>query len=197
MPKAKSLKKLSKPELNKKLKKVRLLILDVDGVLTDGRIFWMQGQGWTRHFHVHDGYGIRLLKKAGVEIAIFSGSKTEDIQQRMKVLGIAHAYLGDEKKMHSLEDLVRVTQINPNEMAFVGDDLFDIPVLRSVGVAFTVPQAIDEVKKNVHAITSVQGGFGAVREVADLILKAKGYREELVSEKLSEESHRVSRNQGT
>ncbi len=197
MPKKTVAKKLSKVALTRQLKKIRLLILDVDGVLTDGRLFWIEGQGWTRYFHVHDGYGIRLLQKAGIQIAVFSGSKSKDIPERMKLLGISHAYLGNENKTESLNDLVRVTQIRPNEMAFMGDDLFDIPVLKKVGLAISVPQALSEVKKTAHMITKTLGGSGAVREVADLILKVQGHEETVFSEKLSEESQRGKYTQNT
>ncbi len=175
MPKKVVVKKSMSAAFVRKLRKVQLLILDVDGVLTDGKLFWIQGQGWARFFHVHDGYGIRLLKKAGIQVAVFSGSSGPDIQERMKVLGVSHAYLGNENKMESLEALVRVTQIQPSEMAYIGDDLFDIPVLKAVGLAFSVPQAVSEVKKQADYITRTLGGYGAVREVADFILKAQDH----------------------
>ncbi len=196
MKKAKNApRKLSKLALDRSLRKIRILILDVDGVLTDGKIFWIQGQGWVRSFHVHDGYGIRLLKRAGIQIALFSGSKSLDIEERVKALGIPHSYLGSENKLASLDALVRETGIQLSEVAYMGDDLFDIPVLKQVGVAFSVPHALAEVKKSVHYVTRLQGGSGAVREIADLILKAQGYREPLVSEELSKESQSGSRNQ--
>ncbi len=187
--------KRSKLNLLRDLKKLRILVLDVDGVLTDGKIFWIQGQGWVRSFHVHDGYGIRLLKRAGIQVAVFSGSQGLDIEERMKVLGISYAYLGNENKLESLDALVRATGIQPSEMAYMGDDLFDIPVLKAVRVAFSVPQAPAVVKKSAHYVTQVQGGSGAVREVADLILKTQGHQEPLVSEKLSKESQSVDQNQ--
>jgi 3-deoxy-D-manno-octulosonate 8-phosphate phosphatase (KDO 8-P phosphatase) len=159
--------------LRKKFQKVRLLILDIDGVMTDGRVFWIQGQGWTRSFHVHDGYGIKRLLKAGIQVAIFSGSNTPDIQERIQLLNIPHAYLGNEDKMQSLEHLLRVTQIPASAMAYLADDLFDLPVLNAVGLPMTVPQALTEVHQQALYTTTLLGGSGAVREVADLLLEAQ------------------------
>ena len=165
---------LTDPQLQSRLKQIRILVLDVDGVLTDGRMFWQEGSGWTRYFHIVDGYGIKLLKAAGIEVAVMSGSDTVDIRKRMEVLNIERAYLGNEDKLRSLALLGTATGLNPAQMAYVGDDLFDIPVLEQVGFAATVPHAVEAVRKRAHYITTAPGGAGAVREIADAIRQAQG-----------------------
>lgn len=165
---------LSNKAIQARLKKIKLLILDVDGVLTDGRIFWLDGQGWTRHFNVKDGYGLKVLMQAGIDVAIISGGKSKDVETRMQFLKIKHVFLGDEDKVKALGKIIEATGLTPDQMAFMGDDLFDIPVMERVGFAATVPHAVDPVKKRAHYITVYDGGMGAVREVADAIRKAQG-----------------------
>lgn len=155
-----------------KLSKIRMLILDVDGVLTDGRIWWIEGTGWTRAFSVKDGYGMKLLMKAGIDLAIISGGDSKSVRERAQFLGIKHVYLGDENKLIALEKIMRDTGFKYEQLAFVGDDLFDIPVLEVVGFSATVPHAVYEVKKAVHYVTKEPGGSGGVREICDLIRKA-------------------------
>ncbi len=152
---------------------IKMLILDVDGVLTDGRIWWVEGTGWTRSFHVRDGYGMKLLMKDGIEIALISGGDSASVRERAKFLGINHVHLGDENKIVALGKVLSDTGIKAEECAFMGDDLFDIPVLRKVGFSVTVPGAVPEVKDVVHFITQMPGGMGAVREVCDLIRRSK------------------------
>ncbi|MCM0607047.1 MAG: HAD hydrolase family protein [Xanthomonadaceae bacterium] len=152
-----------------KIKKLKCLILDVDGVLTDGRIFWIKGQGWTRQYHTQDGYGMRLLIKSGFPVAIFSGGESDDLRERIKVLGVEHAYIGNENKLIALEEFKRKTGFKESEMAFIGDELFDLPVLNKVGFSATVPHACEEVRKSVDYVTEAQGGMGAVREVIEMI----------------------------
>ncbi|MGE4232407.1 MAG: KdsC family phosphatase [Bacteriovoracia bacterium] len=155
-----------------RLKKIKLLVLDVDGVLTDSRIYWIEGTGWTRAFSVKDGYGIKLLMKAGCDVGVISGGDSKSVRERASFLGIRHVYLGDENKIIALEKIMSGTGYKVDEIAFVGDDLFDIPVLEKVGFSATVPDAVPEVKEVVHYITHGPGGNGAVREICDLIRKA-------------------------
>ncbi len=169
-----SQKLLETKDIQTRLKKIKLLILDVDGVLTDGRIFLQEGMGWTRFFHIKDGYGLKVLMKAGVQVAIISGGDSKDVRTRMEFLKIQHVFLGDEDKIKALDKIAQATGFKDDEMGFMGDDLFDIPVLKRVGFSATVPHAVDEVKECVHYITEHQGGFGAVREIADAIRKAQG-----------------------
>lgn len=165
---------LETPDIQKRLKKVKLLILDVDGVMTDGRLFWLEGHGWTRHFHIQDGYGLKVLMKSGIDVAIISGGDSKDVRIRMEFLKIKHVFLGDEDKLKALDKIIQATGLTTDQMAFMGDDLFDIPVIEKVGFSATVPHAVDPVKARVHYITQNRGGWGAVREVADAIRKAQG-----------------------
>jgi 3-deoxy-D-manno-octulosonate 8-phosphate phosphatase (KDO 8-P phosphatase) len=164
---------LESADIQARLKKIKLLILDVDGVMTDGRVFWLEGHGWSRHFHVKDGYGIKVLMKHGVDVAVISGGDSVDVRTRMVFLKIKHVFLGDEDKTKALDKIVETTQLALDQMAFMGDDLFDLPVLERVGFSATVPHAVDPVKTRVHYVTQTPGGWGAVREIADAIRKAQ------------------------
>jgi len=170
-----SAKLLQTPEIQARLKKIKLLLLDVDGVMTDGRIFWIESQGWTRNFNVKDGYGLKLLMAAGIHVGIISGGKSKDVETRASYLKVQHVFLGDENKIIALDKILASTGLNPDQIAFIGDDLFDIPVLERVGFSATVPHAVNPVKERVHYITEFEGGAGAVREVADAIRQAQGH----------------------
>lgn len=165
---------LETPDIQKRLKKIKILILDVDGVMTDGRIFWLEGHGWTRQFHTKDGYGLKVLMKAGIQVAVISGGDSKDVRIRMEFLKIPHIFLGDENKLIALDKIQASTKFAYDEMAFMGDELFDIPVMEKVGFSATVPHAVDPVKARAHYVTQFEGGWGAVREVADAIRKAQG-----------------------
>ena len=155
--------------LYQKLSGLKVLVLDVDGVMTDARVFYIEGTGWTRQFSVKDGYGMQLLMQTGVEIGIISGGDSESVRKRGEFLGVQHIYLGDKNKIEPYERIKRDVGVDDSQMAFVGDELFDIPVLEKVGFAATVPDAVPEVKAVVDYTTAEKGGFGAVREVVDLI----------------------------
>ncbi len=159
-----------------KLKNIKLLLLDVDGILTDAKIFYVHGQGWTRSYCIYDGYGIRLLQKLGVPVGVISGGQSDELKERLKVLGIQHFVIGSEDKLKSLEEIVAKTNIPYQNICFMGDELFDIPALEKVGLAITVPNAMLEVQEMVHWITSKSGGDGAVREVIDGIRKAQNLK---------------------
>lgn len=154
-----------------KLKPLRYLLLDIDGVLSDGRIFWNPPSGWTRFFHVRDGYGIKLWQRSGRQVGILSGGDSEDVRQRIQSLGITHFALGKEEKLEGLERLRTEWGARFEEIAFIGDDLFDLPVLERVGFSCTVPDAVAAVRARVDYQTQAPGGGGAVREVIDLILE--------------------------
>ena len=166
---------LKTPDMQARLKKIKMLLLDVDGVMTDGRIFWLDGHGWTRYFHIKDGYGLKLLMKAGIQVGIISGGDSKDVRTRAEFLKLNHVFLGDENKIVALDKVMAATGFKYDEIAFMGDELFDIPVLEKVGFSATVPHAVEPVKERVHYITECEGGWGAVREVADAIRKAQGH----------------------
>ncbi len=156
-------------DLRARLRAVRLLCLDVDGVLTDGHLYWTEGNGWSQRFNVRDGYGIKLLQEAGVEICILSGGDVRSARARADSLGIKRAYFGITDKVAVFSDVAGELGIAPGEAAFIGDELVDIPLLKLVGFSATVPDAVDEVLAIVHHVTRRPGGNGAVRELCDLI----------------------------
>ena len=174
IPTTAAAKLLETDDLQNRLKKIKILILDVDGVLTDGRVFWLEGHGWTRHFHVKDGYGLKVLMKCGIGVAVISGGDSKDVRTRMEFLKIPHIFLGDEDKCKALDKIIAATGLKTEQMAFIGDELFDIPVMEKVGFSATVPHAVDAVKARAHYVTETEGGSGAVREIADAIRKAQG-----------------------
>ena len=148
-----------------------MLVLDVDGVLTDCRI-WMDSNGdWKRFYSIRDGVGIKRLVESGYKLAIITGTKAEDIRARVKVLGIHYLYEGASDKMPSFIELQKQSGLPPEEMAYVGDDYFDIPLMQKVAFAATVPEAVEEVMDIAGYVTKRPGGNGAVREVCDMIYK--------------------------
>ncbi len=152
---------------------VRMLIMDVDGVLTDGRVFYGGGvQGVF--FNVHDGTGIKYLHRAGLQTAIITGRDIPAVRERAADLGIEHVVQGAKIKMEAYEQIARRTGLADEDMGFVGDDLTDMPVLRRVGFAATVPGAAEEILETSVYVTQKRGGAGAVRELAEFILKAQG-----------------------
>jgi len=157
------------PELAEGLRGVRLLCLDVDGVLTDGYLYWNDSGLWSQRFSVRDGFGIKLLQDAGVEVAILSGGDVRSARARAESLKIRHAYFGVADKLASFEELGRRLGVSAAETAFIGDELIDVPLIRHVGFGATVPDAVDEVREAARYVTRSPGGNGAVREVCDLI----------------------------
>ena len=165
--------KLRGPALKKALAKVKVLILDIDGVMTDGRIFYSEGVGWGAMYSVIDGFGIRCLQKAGIEVCFISGGSFVSHKERAKTLKIEHAYFGDENKIVAFEKILADLKVSAADCAYMGDELFDIPVLEQVAFAATPPHAPDAVKNVVHYITKKEGGHGCVRELTDLILECR------------------------
>lgn len=145
-----------------------MLVLDVDGVLTDTRI-WFDGAEWRRFFSIRDGVGIKRLIDSGYKIAVITGTKAEDIRARVKALGIQYFYEGALDKEPSFLRLQQESGCKPDEMAYIGDDIFDIPLLKSVAFGATVPEAVEEVIETVDYVTRRPGGCGAVREICDYI----------------------------
>lgn len=153
------------------LRNIKMLVLDVDGVLTDCRL-WMDSNGeWKRFFSIRDGVGIKRLIESGYKLAVITGSKAEDIRQRVKNLGIQYFFEGAADKVPSFLELQKQSGMKPEEMACVGDDIFDIPLIQAVAFGVTVPEAVEEVIEEADYVTKRPGGNGAVREVCDLIYK--------------------------
>jgi 3-deoxy-D-manno-octulosonate 8-phosphate phosphatase (KDO 8-P phosphatase) len=157
-----------------KIKQLKLLILDVDGVLTDGRLFFDQQGNEYKCFHARDGHGLKLLKQTGVEIAVISGRSSATVALRMKNLGIEHVYQGHENKRMAFQEILQNLQLSPNQVAHVGDDLLDLPIMTQVGFAIAVQDANFAVKQYADWCTQTLGGQGAVREVCDLIMQVQG-----------------------
>lgn len=157
------------PELSARLRAVRLLCLDVDGVLTDGHLYWSPGGIWSQRFSVKDGFGLKLLSELGIELAILSGGDVGSARDRAHSLGIRHAYFGISDKVAVYRDVAGTLGVTPAETAFIGDELVDLPLLGLVGFSATVPDAVPEVRAAVHYVTRRPGGDGAVRELCDLI----------------------------
>ena len=147
-----------------------MLVLDVDGVLTDTRV-WFDGTEWRRFFSIRDGVGITRLIAEGYKLAVITGSKSEDIRIRVKNLGIQYFYEGALDKEPAFAQLQIDAGISTSEMAYIGDDIFDIPMIKAVGFGATVPEAVDEVIEIAQYVTKRPGGCGAVREVCDFIYK--------------------------
>jgi 3-deoxy-D-manno-octulosonate 8-phosphate phosphatase (KDO 8-P phosphatase) len=164
-----------------KAKKLKLLILDVDGVLTDGKLFFDNEGNEYKTFHARDGHGIKLLRQTGVEVAVISGRKSNSVLLRMNSLGIQHVYQGHEDKRAAFYDLLDKIGITPEEAAHVGDDLLDLPIMVRVGLAIAVDDANFAVKEHAHWCTSASGGNGAVREVCDFIMKAQGNYDDVLN----------------
>jgi 3-deoxy-D-manno-octulosonate 8-phosphate phosphatase (KDO 8-P phosphatase) len=148
-----------------------MLVLDVDGVLTDCKITLDSNGEWKRFYSVRDGVGIKALIEANYKVAIITGANAIDVRARVKMLGIHYLYEGSTDKVPAFEDLQKKSGLSVDEMAYMGDDYFDIPLLNKVKFSATVPDAMDEVISSVQYITKRPAGNGAVREVCDYILK--------------------------
>ena len=165
--------------MEKQLQKIKLLILDVDGVMTDGRIIFDSNGIESKFFNVKDGHGIKMLQRGGIEVAIISGRGSQVVTNRAAELGISIVHQKSLDKLAPYNSILAETGLIDEEVAFIGDDLIDIPVLKRVGFAAAPCDAVSEVLPLVHYVTSKSGGWGAVREVSDMLLKAQGKWAEL------------------
>lgn len=159
--------------ISEKAKPIKLLILDVDGILTPGGLYYGTDGLELRRFHVHDGLGIKLLQKTGVKVAVISAKKSTVVERRLKDLQIQERYLGHEEKLPAYEELKKRLKLKDEEIAYMGDDFPDLPILRRVGLAVTVPGAPVLMHEYVDFITKSHAGDGAVREVCELIIQSQ------------------------
>lgn len=159
--------------MHAKAQGIKLLILDIDGVLTTGTLYYGTDGLELKGFHIHDGLGIKLLQKSGVKVAVISAKKTDLLARRLQELNIEHAYLGQENKLPAYDELKQKLNLTDQQIAYMGDDLPDLPVLRRVGFSITVPNAPAIINQHVDFITKKKGGKGAVREVCELIMQAQ------------------------
>lgn len=153
--------------------KIRLLILDVDGILTNGKIYMTPQGDEIIQFHVHDGFGMKRLQQSGVEIAVISSRNTKAIAHRFPFLKEQRIFLGQENKLSAYQALLKQLNLTHEQVAYAGDDLPDEPIMKQVGLPITVPQAIDEIKAIARFQTTRKGGKGAVREICDFIYQAQ------------------------
>ena len=172
--KAPSVLKRLNAEVRTRVEGVKLLVLDVDGVLTDGRLYYHDDGTESKAFDVRDGHGIKMLRQAGIETAIISGRRSPSVDKRAADLGITEVVQGVRDKVPILEKLVSQKHLKPEEIAYVGDDIVDLPVMNRVGLAIAVADASEHLFDAAHYVTIAPGGRGAVREVAELILGVRG-----------------------
>ena len=161
-------------DILEKLSEIRLIIFDVDGVLTDGSLFFGDDGQEYKAFNSRDGHGMKMLQQSGVEIAIITGRTSQVVEHRMKNLGIQRVYQGCLEKLPAFEALLKEVGLNPEQVAYVGDDVVDLPVMTKVGMAIAVQDAHELVKQHAHWTTPHGGGRGAARDVCELIMKAQG-----------------------
>ncbi|NQZ19388.1 MAG: HAD hydrolase family protein [Bdellovibrionales bacterium] len=153
-----------------KIKKIKMLVMDVDGIMTDTRIVLGSDGEWKRFFSVRDGIGIVHLMKMGYKTAVITGSNSPDVRKRMQGLKIDYFYENKLDKIPAFEELKAESGFSDEEISYIGDDVYDIPLLQMVGFSATVPEAIEEVKKECDYITERNGGYGAVRDLCHMIL---------------------------
>lgn len=163
---------------NNKASKIKLFLMDVDGVLTDGKMYFFQDNYGKTHeikaFNAQDGIGLMLLNKFSIKTGIITGREAAGAQERARMLSMSYAYQGFLSKIAPLEEIASAEKLDMENIAYMGDDLTDIPVLKRVGLACCPANSVDEVKKVCDFVTSRKGGDGAVREVCDLILESRG-----------------------
>jgi 3-deoxy-D-manno-octulosonate 8-phosphate phosphatase (KDO 8-P phosphatase) len=172
------------PDALERARRVRLMLFDVDGVLTDGQIWYGPMGAELKAFHGFDGHGIKMLAKSGVPAGIITGRKSGAVELRAKELGIAHLHQGIEDKRAAFEDLLKSLGLDAGATGYMGDDLVDLPVLTRCGFACAPLEAPEVVRSRAHYVPSARAGFGAVREVCELVMRAQGTLERTLQEYL-------------
>ena len=171
---------LQTEDIDQRAQRIKLLLMDCDGVLTDGRLFLLPDGDELKSFNAHDGHGIKLFHRAGLKTGIISGRKSSAVERRARELGMSYLRESALDKLKVLEELLAETGLSPEQCAYVGDDLPDVPIMRRVGFAIAVADAVEETRQAAHYVTQRKGGHGAVRETVELILKAQGRWDELM-----------------
>lgn len=161
-------------KIEKRASHIKLLLMDCDGVMTDGRITLRDQGDEEKSFHTRDGHGVVLLHRAGLESGIISGRTSSVVERRAGELGMKYVRQGTWDKLKDFEELLREAKVEEREVAFIGDDVTDIPLMRRSELAIAVADAVQETRSVAHYVTRSAGGLGAVREVCELILKAQG-----------------------
>lgn len=153
---------------------IQLLVCDVDGVLSDGRIYMGNDGEELKTFHTHDGFGIKALLNVGIDVAVITGRESHIVQRRMEALGVQHIYQGQGNKLPAFEDLLDKLDLSAAQAAYIGDDVIDLPVMKSAALGIAVANSHPLVLQHANWITRTRGGEGAVREICDLLLQARG-----------------------
>ncbi len=161
-------------DLLKRTQAIKLAVFDVDGVLTDGKLYFLVDGSEFKTFNTLDGQGIKMLIDSGVRTAIITGRKTPVVERRAQNLGIQHLYQGREDKLDVLDELLAELGLSYEQVAYLGDDLPDLPVIRRVGLGMAVANANEFVREHAHGVTSARGGEGAAREFCELIMRGQG-----------------------
>jgi len=167
-------------EVDRRARRIKLLLMDCDGVLTDGRLELLENGDEQKTFHAHDGQGIALLHRARLKTGIISGRTSRAVERRARDLGMAYVRQQATDKIKALDEIMAEAGVSIDECAYIGDDLADIPVMLRVELAVAVADAVVETRQAAHYVTELRGGYGAVREVTDLILKSQGLWHELM-----------------
>jgi len=164
---------------------IRLAAFDIDGIMTDGGLYLADSGEEFKRFNSLDGHGLKMLKASGVELAIITGRTSRCVELRAKNLGITHLFQGVENKLEAMQSLLRKLDISADVAAYMGDDVVDLPVMRRMALALTVPEAPQLVRDHAHYVTRRNGGNGAVREVCELIMSAQGTLEAQLAQYLA------------
>jgi len=172
-------------DVQERAARIKLLLMDCDGVLTDGRIWLFENGEEQKGFHTRDGLGIELLHRAGLRSGIISGRRSSAVETRARTLGMSFVVQGHENKVQAFNAVLAQAGVTNAEVSYIGDDLIDIPLLLQSGLGVAVADAAFETRQRAHYVTEAPGGFGAVREVIELILKSQGRWDELIGGYLS------------
>ncbi len=178
----------SPDEVLKRARKIRLALFDVDGVLTDGHLYFSDNGDEGKSFHAHDGLGINLLQQTGVAVGIITARQSSLVAHRARDLNVLHLYQGRKEKFPAYKEICEKLELSSDEVAYVGDDVVDLPIMLDVGLAITVPQGHNLVKQHAHWTTPNDGGAGAARDICELIMHAQGTYSKVMEQFLTTES---------
>ncbi len=173
-------------DLRERVNAIRLVIFDVDGVLTDGSLFFGHDGREYKVFHSRDGHGLKMLRNSGVEVAVITARSSQAVAHRMANLGLVHVYQGQQEKLPAFHHVLAATGLNASQAAYMGDDVVDLPVMLRAGLAIAPADAHPEVLARAHWCTQLPGGRGAARDVAELIMKTQGTYERILRSYLPE-----------
>ena len=173
---------LDHAQLAERAARIRLAVFDVDGVMSDGRLYYTEAGTEFKAFYAQDGLGLKHLMKAGVEVAVITGRDSPIVSHRMKSLGISRVFQGREDKREAFDTLLNDFGLSPDQSLYAGDDLIDLPLLNRAGLAVSVPNGHPAVKQRVHWVTPRSGGEGAVRDICDLLLESRDRLKSLIDD---------------